>query len=237
MSEILLFGGSGKLGTAIKEAVSGTNLITPAHNECDITDPAQVKKFMADIHPQVVINAAAIVGTRECEENKRLAWQTNVNGALYIARYCQEARARCVLISSAAIFDGLKGQYTEEDPPTPTFYYAVTKVAAEQVVQMVSDHAVVRLDFFPRDRLKYPQVFDDHFTSKISVDEAAKKILKIAQSCYQGVINIGQERRSLFAILQSHFPYIEPIKIADSPLPNFPRDISLDLSKWKQNFE
>lgn len=236
MSEILLFGGSGKLGQVIRE-FAGIDLYSPTHAECDITDSFQVKKIFDLTKPKVVINAAALVGTKECETDRERAWRVNVNGALNIASSCQNGESRYIFISSAAIFDGSKGLYNEEDPPTPSFYYAITKVAAEQSARMVRSHTIVRLDFFPRGSLKYSQVFSDHYTSKISVDDAARKVLMIALSDYQGVINIGQERKSLYEILKPIFPHIEPIKIADSPMPDFPKDISLDLSTWRRNFE
>ena len=75
-------------------------------------------------------------------------------------------------------------------------------------------YAIVRLDFFTQTALKYRQVFVDHFTSKIPVAEAAADILRIAASGFIGIINI-----------------------ACSSLPNFPKDISLDLTLWKEKFE
>jgi dTDP-4-dehydrorhamnose reductase len=122
------------------------------------------------------------------------------------------------------------------EPPTPTYYYAVTKVAAEQAASMVSNHAIIRLDFFPLTKLKYSRVLSDHYTSKLPVTQAAANILRIAESNFVGVINIGQGRDTLYNILKPYYPAIEPIKIKDSPMPDFPKDISLDLSKWKRIF-
>lgn len=231
-SEILIYGGSGKLGKAIQSLQ--TNVICPERDLCDITDGNQVNYFLDKYKPKIVINCAALVGTKECELDKQKAWATNVEGAINIARACQEIGARHVYISSAAIFDGNKGLYKESDYPTPTFYYAMTKVAAEQGVQMLPNFAIIRLDFYIPEALKYKQVFVDHFTSKISVEDAAQKILRVAMSSFMGIINIGQERKSLYEILKLVDPDIAPIKIADSSLPTFPKDISLDLGLWNR---
>jgi len=231
----LLFGGSGKLGQIIKTI--DQKIFMPAREECDITNYRQVLLEINKIKPKVVIHAAAIVGTKECEKNKTLAWKVNVEGTNNIVRVCHDKNIRLVFISSAAIFDGKKGAYKEEDPPTPAFYYAITKVAAEQAVKQLRSYAIIRLDFFPLDGLKYHKVFNDHFTSKIPIDEAAKKILQISNKTnFTGIINIGQPRNSLYEILKRYYPKIKPIKISESSLPNFPRDISLDLSKWRKYF-
>jgi dTDP-4-dehydrorhamnose reductase len=232
--EILAFGGTGRLGTALVK--TNPNIRTPQHCECDITNRGQVSHTLESLKPKVVINSAALVGTKECEKNRELAWLVNTQGATNVARICEEKGIRHVFISSAAIFDGRKGRYRESDPPTPTFYYAVTKVAAEQAVRMTNNFVIVRLDFFKVGSLKYKQIYTDHFTSKITAEEAAMKILKIARSAYVGIINIGQERKSLYEILKPFHPEIEPTTIAESSLPNFPRDISLNLDLWNEKF-
>jgi len=233
-SEILLFGGSGKLGRAILDLRPETR--APGHKECDITDAVQVSETVRKHHPSIVINSAALVGTRECENNHELAWQTNVEGAANVARACRENNIRHIFVSSAAIFNGQKGNYAETDVPTPTFYYAVSKVVAEQAVRMLPDYAIARLDFFSTESLKYAKVLVDHFTSKIPVTEAARKILQVAVSGFIGIVNLGQSRKSLYDILKPYYPDIEPIKIADSALPGFPRDISLNLKLWQEQF-
>jgi len=234
--KILLFGGSGKLGKAIREIDS--KIISPPHKECDITNYEQVSQKINKINPEVIIHSAAVVGTSECEKNKKTAWKVNVEGTNNIVKICRIKGIKLVFISSSAIFDGKKGTYKEENPPTPTFYYAITKVAAEQAVKQLKSYAIIRLDFFPLNGLKYYKVFSDHFTSKIPVNEAAHKILLVAnKKDFIGVINIGQQRNSLYDILKKHYPRVKPIKISKSSLPNFPKDISLDLSKWKKHFK
>jgi len=230
--KILLFGGTGKLGSEIKKLRPDT--IAPTRQECNITRYRQIVRVVDRYRLSIVIHAAALVGNKECEENKKLAWDTNVEGTINIVRVCRDLKIRLIFISSAAIFDGKKGYYKETDSSAPVFYYAIIKVAAEQAVKVLKNYAIIRLDFFPLNKLN--QVFKDHHTSKIPVIEAARKIIRTAKSDFTGIINIGQKRNSLYKILKPFFPYIKPIRIIDSPLPNFPKDISLDLSKWNRLF-
>lgn len=232
--EILLYGGSGRLGEALKICEPSIN--APTHGECDITNIDKVIGSIDRYHPDIVINCAALVGTKECEVNRGLARLINVDGAINVARVCQQKGLRYVFISSAAIFDGKKGQYFETDEPSPVFYYAQTKVEAERYIKGLQNYVIVRLDFFSQHRLKYNRVLVDHYTSKISVSEAAEKILRVADSDFVGIINVGQARKSLYNILKPFYPEIEPIKIEDSALPDFPRDISLSLDLWRHLF-
>ena len=234
--KILLFGGSGKLGKSIQKSVQRLSpqieIVAPSHVTCDITNKRQVKRCFDETLPDVVINSAAIVGLKECESDKEKAWQVNVFGNRNIVRCCHDTSTRMVYISSAAIFDGKNGNYKETDVPTPTFYYALTKTVAEEAVLGLKDKLVIRLDFFSLDKLKYETVFTDHYTSKIPVNLAARAVLQLAIGKTRGIINIGQERKSLFDILKKYYPSIKPIKISESTMPNFPKDISLNLTKF-----
>lgn len=236
MKKFLLFGGSGRLGKEVIKQCSG--VYAPSRSECDITKLSSVQEIMHSLREEVdiVIHAAALVGTRECERNKDLAWLTNVMGTSNIAKCCRNIGKRLVFISSNLIFDGEKGNYKESDTPNPKCFYGVTKIAAEQWVNMAQNYCIIRLDFFPLNGLKYDQVYTDHYTSKIPANEAAEKILKLASSDYVGTINIGQPRRSLFEILRPYYLHIKPITIRESIIPDFPRDLSLNLEEWEKHF-
>lgn len=236
---LLIFGSGGRLGPSlVRKFERRYEISAPRSSDCDITKLDEVAECMQRVRPTHVINAAALVGMKECEDDKDKAWDVNVNGAINIARLCQKYDSRLIFISSAAIFDGTKGNYAESDTPTPTYFYAVTKVAAEQAMLMTTRCAVVRLDFFdPTLHLKYDRVYSDHYTSKCTVDEISSKLEKLLESDFNGIINIGNQRRQLFEIMKEYYPNVKPIKIADSRLPNFPRDISLDLSLWNKVFE
>lgn len=236
MEKILLFGGSGKLGKAILKQFA--SVCAPEHKECDISDYSDIKKLIRNFDDfEIVINAVALVGTRECEQNKTLAWKTNVIGAKNISEFCRILKKRLIFISSNLIFDGEKGYYSESDAPNPKYFYGVTKVEGEQYSRKVKNHSIIRLDFFPLDGLKYNSVYTDHYTSKIPVDEAASKIIEIATSKFIGTINIGQPRANLFEILLKYYPNIKPNRICESSIPDFPKDLSFNLERWGKYFK
>lgn len=235
--KLLLFGGSGKLGQEIsKKCIDNFDVIAPSHDICDVTNYEEVKAQFAKEKPDVVINTAAIVGIKECENNKDLAWDVNVIGALNIAKLCNEVKCRLVFVSTAVVFDGMKGNYEEHDTPSPMYYYAITKVAAEQSCMILENSAIVRLDLFSQNNFKYKKVLIDHYTSKIPMSVAAENLLLITKSGFTGVINIGQDRDTLFNILKPYIKDIEGITIHESSMPDFPKDISLDISLWKNKF-
>ena len=77
------------------------------------------------------------------------AVETDAPTELLIGRAAQFCRAcadrRVIYGSSDAVFDGLKGNYTENDPPAPTTLYGKNLVAVEKIVrEHCPDACVVR---------------------------------------------------------------------------------------------
>jgi len=76
--KVLITGSSGGLGTSLKKFFP--NAFCPTHKEMDVSNSEFVNKVILSYKPDLLIHAAAMVGIRECEENKEKARLTNVDG-------------------------------------------------------------------------------------------------------------------------------------------------------------
>jgi dTDP-4-dehydrorhamnose reductase len=66
-----------------------------------------------------------------------------------IAEACRKQNTKMVQISTDAVFDGVKGNYSEEDVPNPLSVYAQTKWDGEKAVQAADSSVLVaRVNFF-----------------------------------------------------------------------------------------
>jgi dTDP-4-dehydrorhamnose reductase len=153
---ILLFGGSGVMGTAIERVCHFADIecIQPSHAEVDVTDVDAVADSIAKFGPSVVINAVALIGYDLCENDPVNAFRINSLPASYMAKSCEARSITFVQLSTHAVFDGRKdGPYTEQDVPNPLNSYAATKFLADIYCRnLCSRHYIVRLPtlFGPR---------------------------------------------------------------------------------------
>jgi dTDP-4-dehydrorhamnose reductase len=153
---ILLFGGSGVMGTAIREVCvrEGIACAAPEHGDCDVADESAVNRAIARLAPAVVINAVALIGYDLCEADPTLAFQVNSLPASIMARACAAREITFVQLSSHAVFDGQADRaYTEDDPPNPLNGYGATKYLAELYCRnLCPRHYIIRLPtlFGPR---------------------------------------------------------------------------------------
>jgi len=157
---VLITGASGLLGLNLAlEAAGGTSsggqhtvlgtvnshsLRTTAFQviEIDLTAPGAVERLVEKTEPDWIINCAALANVDACENNPELAFKMNVDVPKKLAVVARGG-ARLMHISTDSVFDGQRGEYTEEDAPNPQSLYARTKLLGEQAVLEANPSAAV----------------------------------------------------------------------------------------------
>jgi dTDP-4-dehydrorhamnose reductase len=158
---VLVTGASGLLGLnlaleATKEhTVYGQVKDHALHTEAftvlkaDLLAPGAVERLLEQARPDWVIHCAALAIVDACEAEPDRAEQLNVELPRRLAEHVARGGARLVHISTDAVFDGQRGEYTEEDLPNPLSVYAKTKLAGERAVAEADPKAVIaRVNLF-----------------------------------------------------------------------------------------
>ncbi|MBI2541599.1 NAD(P)-dependent oxidoreductase [Candidatus Woesearchaeota archaeon] len=235
--KVLITGSSGALGTSLKKSFK--NAFCPRHGKMDITDADEVSKTILSYEPDVLIHAAALVGIRECEENKEEAWLTNVEGTQNIINALIKSGNNCYLIytSTACVFAGEhKKYYTEDDTPSPKNYYSFTKLCGELITRQYKNTCIIRTNFAPKEQWEYPKAFVDRFGTYLFADNVAEGIYEIAEKKEKGVIHIaGDKRISMHELaLLAGSKNVGKMTMADYEGPPLTIDMSISTKRWKK---
>lgn len=158
---ILITGASGLLGlnlaleTTTRHTVFGTvnshSLKTDAFKviQTDLLAPGAVERLLERTQPDWVIHCAALANLDACEADPLLAQQLNTDLPQTLANHVARSGARLVYVSTDSVFDGLRGNYTEEDIPTPISVYSHTKLKGELAVAEADPSAIIaRLNLY-----------------------------------------------------------------------------------------
>lgn len=152
---ILITGASGLLGLNLALEVSKEHVVfgtthrhvlqTDAFRQIriDLLNAGAVERLLEETRPDWVINCAALALVDACESNPALARQLNSEFPGKLAAYVARGGARLVHVSTDAVFDGQRGDYTEEDPPNPLSVYAQTKWEGEIAVAEAFPQAII----------------------------------------------------------------------------------------------
>ncbi len=111
--------------------------------QSDLLAPGELERLLAKTQPDWVIHCAALAVIDACEADPGLAHQMNVVLPQKLAVLVARGGARLVHVSTDSIFDGQRGDYSEEDLPRPINVYARTKLDGEKAVLDANPSALV----------------------------------------------------------------------------------------------
>lgn len=214
--KILITGKNGQLAQALLHHARGKcfNLLGFTKKECDITNPAQLKKIFAEIKPEVVINTAAFTAVDAAEKQSKEAMNVNYRGSLHLAKLCTLFAIPLLHISTDYVFNGIKATpYLETDPIDPLNSYGKSKALGEQaIMQYAKQYIILRVSgiFSP---------YQNNFVKTILKRAQERLLLKVVAdqiTCPTGASDIASV---LFILAQNahkasgiyHFASIPPV--------------------------
>lgn len=273
MPRLLLTGASGRLGAyLLKELASddtwevvgwasstrglqhGQDLVA-----VDLKNAKAVRAAFAAASPDVVIHAAAISSMAQCAADPPAAVSVNVDATRALAELAQSRDARFVYLSTDLVFDGLRGNYAEEDDPRPLSVYGRTKLDGERWALHAGRGVVVRLahlygSSLVRTATSFDKVrtalerrtpiplFTDEWRTPLDFVTAAKAIIAIAATEIGGGVHLGgPERLSRWemGVLMAECLGLDPSPLVPDLLQNQtdanarPRDVSLNSARCR----
>ena len=232
---LLITGSRGILGEELKNQFP--EAICPTHSQLDITNNIEVNDFFISNKIDEVIHAGALTSIRNCEANKQLAWDTNVQGTRNIVTSLKNHNEHgfFIYISTACVFRGDEKMYDEESIPNPANFYAITKLIGESIVQTLPNHLIIRTNFVGKTQWPYKKAFTDRFGTYLFANDVAKGIRELYEVKQKGIIHItGDKTFSMFDLAKMTTNDIEPMTINDYSGPHLTMNMTLDTKKWKK---
>ncbi len=218
MRRLLITGGSGYLGTWVALLardgwdVTATYFSHPtdipgvAWRRLDVRDAGAVAALVEEVRPAVIVHTAAVNPGHSADDHDFIA--VNRDGSGHVARAAAAVAARLIHISTDVVFDGRKGNYNEDDPPSPLTPYGRSKAQAEEEVRKAGAEAVIvrtSLIYGWRPRLAQQvrwiveaaragerlRLFSDELRCPIWVRSLAAAVVELATLDYTGVLHVA----------------------------------------------
>lgn len=129
---IAIVGGSGQLGTALRDELAGLDVSAPPHAALALEDGAAVESLLDDERPDVLINCSAFHQVDVCEREPARAFEANALAVDRAAAACAARGVAFATVSTDYVFDGTAGRaYREGDGVNPMTVYGASKAAGE----------------------------------------------------------------------------------------------------------
>jgi dTDP-4-dehydrorhamnose reductase len=146
--KILLLGKNGQVGWELCRTLAPLAEVTAVdYPEVNFTDPPALRRLVAEVRPDVVVNAAAYTAVDKAETEPELCQQINAVAPGILAEEAKKIGALMVHYSTDYIFDGAKSSaYVETDAPNPLGAYGRSKLDGDRAVKASgADHLIFRL--------------------------------------------------------------------------------------------
>ncbi|MBW4648115.1 MAG: dTDP-4-dehydrorhamnose reductase [Kastovskya adunca ATA6-11-RM4] len=137
MKRILLLGSTGQLGQELQPALQSLGeVIGVGSQRVNFAEPDNLRSFVDEIQPDLIINAAAYTAVDKAESEPELAKAVNAIAPSILAQEAQKLGAFLIHISTDYVFDGNHSHpYRESNATNPLSVYGKTKLAGEQAVR------------------------------------------------------------------------------------------------------
>lgn len=150
--KILLFGAGGQLGWELQRSLAPLGELVALGTQgaaglCgDFNDPEGLRRTVAQVRPDAIVNAAAYTAVDRAEAEPDVAHRINAVAPGVLAEAARGAGAALVHYSTDYVFDGSgAAPWREDDPAAPLNVYGRSKLEGERQVRAVLPrHLVLR---------------------------------------------------------------------------------------------
>jgi len=145
--KILLAGSGGQLAQELQPILlSSGEVIAVDRTSLDLSEPESIRQAMAEIQPDLVVNAGAYTAVDKAEIEPELAQAVNGIAPGILAEECEKLGSTLIHISTDYVFDGSQGSpYLETDSTNPLGTYGKSKLMGEEAIRKAGNrHIIIR---------------------------------------------------------------------------------------------
>ncbi|MEA2006914.1 MAG: dTDP-4-dehydrorhamnose reductase [Patescibacteria group bacterium] len=205
MKKIIVFGAKGMLGSELVKTFSADDqyqVFKLDKEELDITKKRDVFGFIEKEQPEIMINAIAFNDVDGAENKEEFEMAKRLNGEVpgMLAQAAKNCDAVFVQYVTDYLFDGKKGEYTEDEKPNPISNYGFSKALGEKNVQEIGGkYYLVRISKLFGKSGTSPNAKKSFFSTMLdlSQDRDELKIVDDERSCFTYVPDLVAATKDL----------------------------------------
>lgn len=214
--KILLIGATGMLGQVLNQKFTQENLdiftisrTNSTYNIDLLVDTEKVIEIIRLVKPDVVVNSAALINLKDCEQYPKKAYILNARLPALLETACREINSYLVQISTDHYYkNDEKIRHSEKEDVVLLNEYARTKYAGEVFALTYRNTLVVRTNIVGfRNKKNEPTFiewvirslqqeemitgFEDFYTSSIDIYSFAEILMELIEQNVTGIINVA----------------------------------------------
>ena len=163
------------------------------------------------------------------EKNISKSIDLNIVGTSNVTKVCKKHNIKLIYFSTGYVYEGTKGNYSENDPIKPFNNYALSKLGGECAVAMYKNSLILRITMTEKPFL-YKKAYSNLKSNFMFHEDLVKFLPKIINQ--KGIINVGGKSQSIYSFAKKNNSEVKKIKAKKSLA--LPLNQTMNLTKLKR---
>ena len=229
-NKILVTGGDGIFASVLKKENKSLNLIFKSKKECNILKLKSIENCVKKIKPNIIIHTAGLSRPMNIhKKNISKSIDLNIIGTANIVKICVKYNIKIIYFSTGYVYEGKKGNYSENDAVKPFNNYALSKLGGECAVSMYKNSLILRITMTKKPFL-YNKAYTNIKSNFMFHGDLVKILPKIINR--KGILNVGGKSQSVYSFAKKSNSKVK--KIMAKKKNNLPLNQTMNLSKLKK---
>ena len=229
-SKILVTGGDGRFAKVLSKYNRKLNLYFANKKECNILNNNSIDKIIKKVKPKIIFHCAGLSRPMSIhEKNIEKSIDANIIGTANIVKACKRKKIKLIYFSTGYVYNGSKGNYSENDGTKPFNNYGLSKLGGECAVSMYKNSLILRITMIEKP-FPYNKAFYDLKSNFMFHEDLVKILPKIINQ--KGILNVGGPTQSVFNFAKKTKKNIK--KISGKNNSSLPLNQTMNLKKLKK---
>lgn len=228
--KILVTGGEGRFSKVFKKSNSNLKLYFATKKECNILNLKSLENIIRKIKPKIIMHCAGLSRPMNAhDKNISKSIDLNIIGTSNVTKMCVKYNLKLIYFSTGYVYEGKKGNYSENDPVKPFNNYGLSKLGGECAASMYKNSLILRITMTEKP-FAYKKAFSNLKTNLMFHEDLVKILPYIIEE--KGIVNIGGISRSVYLFAKKYNKKVK--KISTTKNFKLPLNQTMNLSKMKK---
>jgi len=228
--KILVTGGDGRFAKVLKKNNKKLNLFFTSKKQCNILNINLINKIVKKVKPKILIHCAGLSRPMKIhEKNISKSIDLNIIGTANITKVCKKHNIKLIYFSTGYVYEGKKGNYSENDPVKPFNNYGLSKLGGECAVAMYKNSLILRITMTEKPFL-HKKAYSNLKSNFMFHEDLVNILPKIINQ--KGILNLGGKSQSVFSFAKKNNSKVKKVKAKRSF--SLPLNQTMSLAKLKK---
>ena len=228
--KILVTGGDGRFARILKKNNKKLDLFFASKKQCNILNLNSIIRIVKKIKPKILIHCAGLSRPMNIhEKNISKSIDLNIIGTANITKVCKKHNVKLIYFSTGYVYEGKKGNYSENDPVKPFNNYGLSKLGGECAVAMYKNSLILRITMTKKPFL-HKKAYSNLKSNFMFHEDLVNILPKIINQ--KGILNLGGKSQSVFSFAKKNNSKVKKVKAKRSL--NLPLNQTMSLAKLKK---